>query len=176
MKIRDTFLSPEYFWVIKIWVQLFLSDRYRRRSKETRRWLGLFAHSLPGRSCVERWFTIEWSKSVFDNQNTMLYSGSIGLGVDETVCILDMLSWPRLTWHATRDMCWTIQCYSVFWLQPSQYRSREWQADTSHRPLRSYPETCKTELSNGIQRKQESFRVTVGLYKLEVTLLFDWIE
>ena len=33
------------------------------------------------------------------------------------------------------------------------------------------PETSKTDPSNGNQRKQESFRVTVGLYKLEVTLL-----
>ena len=40
------------------------------------------------------------------------------------------------------------------------------------------PETSKFDLSNGNQRQQESFRVTVGLYKLEVTLLIvlDWIN
>ena len=40
------------------------------------------------------------------------------------------------------------------------------------------PETSKPDPSNGNQRKQESFRVTVRFYKLEVTLLIvlDWIN
>ena len=40
------------------------------------------------------------------------------------------------------------------------------------------PETSKFDLPNGNQWQQESFRVTVRLYKLEVTLLIDldWIN